>query len=207
MREHLGIRLLRLGWLFLWRPRRAVAELAEDPAPLGLGILFLLISLTVYSGVSVVYVVVGHRPAWTPLTLFPAEQWYLVQAFITIPIGLVTTFAYSGIAYAVCRGFGGRGAFDTTFASSAFSLHLPMALLMWIPEVLVAPWLYGASPHHLPWPAWIELLRMFLVPMPWAGIVSALALAKLHQISTPKALVAVLLGAAPTSLVAAAFLR
>lgn len=207
MRDHLGIRLLRLAWLFLWRPKRAVAVLAEDATPLGLGILFLLISLTVYSGVAVVYVLVGHRPAWTPLTLFPAEHWYRVQAFITIPVGMVTTFAYSGIAYAVCRGFGGRGTFETTFASSAFSLHLPMALLMWIPEMLVAPVLYGRTRHLLPWPAWIELLRMFLVPMPWAGIVSALALAHLHGISRTKAFLAVLVGAAPTSLVAAAFLR
>lgn len=207
MHENLGIRLLRLGWLFLWRPRRAVVELGEDTAALRLGLLFLLIALTLYSGVAVVYVALGHRPAWTPLTLFPAEHWYLVQAFITIPVGLVTTFAYSGIVYAVCRAFGGRGTFDATFASSAFSLHLPMALLMWIPEVLIAPMLYGQTRHGLPWPAWVELLRMFLIPMPWAGVVSAVALAYLHRIPTTKAFLAVLIGAAPTSLVAAAFLR
>lgn len=199
--------LVRLAWLFLRHPRRAVAELNEDPRAMSLGLVFLVPGLMVYAAVAARIYALGYHVPVTPLTLFPSEQWYLVQAFITVPIGLVAAFAYSGLAYAVCRAWGGRGTFEATFGSSAFSLHLPMLLLMWIPEIFVAPALYARTGRHLPWPVWLELLRIFLIPLPWAAIASTMALSRIHRLSVAKAGLAVLVAAVPTSLITAAFFR
>lgn len=199
--------LVRLAWLFLRHPRRAAADLMAEPRAMSLGLAFLVAGLVVYTAVAARIYSLGYHVPATPLTLFPSEQWYLVQAFITIPIGVVAAFAYSGLAYAVCRAWGGRGSFEATFGSSAFSLHLPMLILMWIPEILVAPALYARTGRHLPWPAWLELLRMFLVPLPWAAIASTMALSRIHRLSTAKAALAVLVAAVPTSLITAAFFR
>ena len=197
----------RMAWLFLRHPRRAVDELVVEPRALSLGLVFLLVGLTVYSFVGARIYALGYRPSTAPLTLFPSQSWYLMQTFITIPVGVVAAFAFSGIAYAVCRALGGSGSFDVTFGASAFSLHLPMLLLMWIPEIFVAPALYGRGGHHLPWPWWIELLRAVLIPFPWAGIVATWGLARAHRLAPSRAALAVLVAAVPTALVAAAFLR
>jgi len=178
-----------------------------EPRALSFGTAFLLIGLTVYAIVAARIYGLGYRPRTAPLTLFPAESWYLLQAFITIPVGVVAAFAFSGIAYAICRAWGGSGTFDATFGVSAFSLHLPMLLFMWIPEIFVAPSLYGRSGQPLPWPAWVEILRMALIPLPWAGIISTMGLSRIHGLPTWRAGMAVLAAAVPTALMTAAFLR
>ena len=197
----------RLAWLFLRHPGRAIDELRAEPRALFLGLAFLVAGLVVYTAVAARIYSLGYRPQAVPLTLFPAETWYLLQAFITIPVGLVAAFAFSGIAYAVCRAWGGSGTFDATFGAAAFSLHLPMLIFMWIPDIFVAPALYGHGGHGLPWPIWIELLRIFLVPLPWAGIVATLGLSRVHDLPPARAAIAVLVAAVPTSLMTAAFLR
>jgi hypothetical protein len=199
--------LAKLTWLFLRHPRRACDVLAEDPRALWLGMSFLLFGLLVYAGVSLLFFELGRRPASTPLLLFPMDRWYLVQAFITIPIGVGATFTYSGIAHAVCRSFGGRGTFSATFGSSAFSLHLPMLIFMWIPEIWAALTLLFEGGHALPWPTWVEVLRVFLIPLPWAAVISCVALARIHRLAWWKAGLAVVVAALPTSLVTATFLR
>jgi len=197
----------RLSWLFLRHPRRAIDELKTEPRILFLGIAFLLAGLTVYAIVAARIYGLGYRPRTAPLTLFPSESWYLLQAFITIPVGLVTAFAFSGIAYAICRAWGGSGTFDATFGASAFSLHLPMLIFMWIPDIFVASAIYGPSRQGLPWPAWVEILRMVFIPLPWAGIVATMGLSRIHGLSAWRVAFAVLVAAVPTALMAAAFLR
>lgn len=199
--------LARLAWLFLRHPGRAIDELRAEPRALFLGLAFLVAGLAVYAVVAARIYSVGYRPRAVPLTLFPAETWYLLQAFITIPVGVVAAFAFSGITYAICRAWGGEGTFDATFGVSAFSLHLPMLIFMWLPEIFVAPALYGRAGHGLPWPMWVELLRIFLVPLPWAGFVAALGLSRVHGLSLARSGLAVLVAALPTSLMTAAFLR
>jgi hypothetical protein len=197
----------RLAWLFLRHPGRAIDELRAEPRALFLGLAFLVAGLVVYTAVAARIYSLGYRPHAVPLTLFPAETWYLLQTFITIPVGVVAAFAFSGMAYAVCRAWGGTGTFDATFGAAAFSLHLPMLIFMWIPDIFVAPALYGPGGHGLPWPMWIELLRIFLVPLPWAGIVATLGLSRVHGLPVARAAAAVLVAAVPTSLMTAAFLR
>jgi hypothetical protein len=197
----------RLAWLFLRHPGRAVDELRADPRALFLGLAFLVAGLAVYTVVAARIYSLGYRPRAVPLTLFPSETWYLLQAFITIPVGVVAAFAFSGMAYALCRACGGGGTFDATFGVSAFSLHLPMLIFMWLPEIFVAPALYGRGGQGLPWPMWIEVLRIFLVPLPWAGIVATLGLSRVHGLSLARSGLAVLVAAVPTSLMTAAFLR
>jgi hypothetical protein len=197
----------RLAWLFLRHPGRAIDELRAEPRAMFLGLAFLLAGLVVYTAVAARIYSLGYRPHAVPLTMFPADTWYLLQAFITIPVGVVAAFAFAAIAYAICRAWGGAGTFDATFGASAFSLHLPMLLFMWIPDIFVAPALYGRAGHGLPWPMWIEVLRIFLLPLPWAGIVATLGLSRVHGLTTPRAALAVLVAAVPSSLMTAAFLR
>jgi hypothetical protein len=77
----------------------------------------------------------------------------------------------------------GKGDFDKTFASQAFTLFIPTFIFMWIPETLLAPFLIASGMNTIPWPAWAENLRVFVLPFIWIFIISIIALNKVHDIS------------------------
>jgi hypothetical protein len=200
-------RLWHYAWAFLVRPASAADAMARDRDALVLGVGFVALSLVAFSLVAIVSYVLGRHPPSAPLFQIPPNRWYLVQAFIAIPAGLAGAFTYAGLAYAASRALGGQGTFDATFAASGFTLHLPMLLFIWLPEILVAPVLLGRGTAALPWPPWIDLMRVFAIPLPWAGAISALALARIHRIALWKSVAAMLAGALPTAFVMATFIR
>lgn len=93
-----------------------------------------LLFLLAYSITVPVYWLLGHLPVAEGWLTIPAEPWYLVQTFTTIPIGLAGFVSCGGLLYFLCRAAGGRGSFEATFAVCAYSITvvdmIPMGLIM-----------------------------------------------------------------------------
>jgi hypothetical protein len=103
--------------------------------------------------------------------------------------------------------FRGKGSFEATFASLSFTFILPCFLLMLIPEALLGPPLILLGRHTMPWPGWVENLRVFIIPLPWAMAASVLSFSRLHRIPVGKSIVAVLVAAIPMIVIMAVFIR
>ena len=101
----------------------------------------------------------------------------------------------------------GKGDFDQTFASQAFTLHIPTFIFMWIPETLIAPILIANGMDTLPWPEWVENLRVFVFPFIWIFIISTIALSKIHNIHWWKSIIIIIISSIPMAGIMAVFIR
>jgi hypothetical protein len=115
--------------------------------------------------------------------------------------------SYSGLAYILSKLAKGKGSFDQTFSSQAFTAHIPTFIFMWIPETLLAPILIANGMHTLPWPDWVENLRIFVFPFAWIFTISTIALSRIHRIHWWKSLIIILVSFIPTAGVMAVFIR
>jgi hypothetical protein len=165
---------------FTVAPARAAQEMTKDPACPWAGLWWALLFLGAYSVTALVYHLLGHQPTATPFMVVPLDYWYLVQAFTTIPVGIAGFIAYAGLLHLLCRSSGGRGSFEATFSSQMFTLIIPCVVFMLLLELLVAPILFALGSDKPPWPAWVETLRVFVLPFAWMFGASALAAASIH---------------------------
>jgi len=145
---------------FIVSPKKAPEEIAKDKSGLWIGLWWVIIFCVCYSVTVLIFYFLGHVPMSTPLLPIPLEKWYLVQTFTTLPVGLAGFLAYSGLAYILCKLVKGEGSFDQTFSSQAFTVHIPTFIFMWIPETFLAPILIANGMDTLPWPDWVENLRI-----------------------------------------------
>lgn len=192
---------------FVVSPQSASDEIAQDKSGLWAGLWWVIIFLLCYSVTVLIFYLLGHIPVSTPFLVIPLEKWYLIQTFTTLPIGLAGHLAYSGLAYLLCKLARGKGDFDQTFASQAFTIYIPSFIFMWVPETLVAPILIASGMHTLPWPEWIENLRVFVFPFIWIFVISTIALSKIHDIQWWKSLIIVIVSMIPTGGIMAVFIR
>lgn len=160
-----------------------------------------------YSVTAFIGHMLNHLPVDPILLPIPPEKWYLVQTFTTIPIDLAGASSHSALAYIFCRAIGGKGTFNATFATQAYTLHVPCAFLMWLPETFLMPILFAMDIHTVPWPEWVETLRVFVVPFLWIFYSSAVALGRIHGIIWWKGLIVVLISLSPTAMIMAVFIR
>ena len=149
----------------------------------------------------------GRVPVTQPFLAIPLEKWYLVQTFTTLPVGLAGFLSYSGLAYLLCKAARGRGDFDQTLASQAFTVHVSTFIFMWIPETFLAPILIVNGIDPFPWPSWAENLRVFGLPFAWIFIISVIALSQIHNIRWWKSLIIVIVSLIPTAGLMAVFIR
>ena len=192
---------------FIIHPTKAAEEIAGDNLGLWAGFWWVILFGFGYSVTVFIGYMLGHSPTSPTLLSISHEKWYLVQTFTTIPIGLAGALSYSGLAYILCKTIGGKGTFDATFASQAYTLHIPCAIFMWIPETFLLPILYSMDIHSVPWPEWIEILRVFIIPFPWILFMSIVALSKIHKISWWKSLIIIPSSSIPTAMIMAVFIR
>lgn len=192
---------------FIVNPGKVSEEIAEDESGLWAGLWWVIIFCVCYSGTALLLYLLGHAPTLQPFLIVPLERWYLVQTFTTLPIGLAAFLSYSGLAYLLGRWVKGEGSFDQTVASQAFTLHIPAFIFMWIPDTFVIPILIAQGIHTLPWPAWLESLRVFVIPFTWMFIMSTIALSRIHRVAWWKSLIIVLVAFIPTAGIMAVFIR
>jgi hypothetical protein len=192
---------------FIVNPARAAEEIAQDKSGLWAGLWWVIIFYICYAVTVLVFYLLGHLPVSKPFLTIPLEKWYLVQTFTTLPIGLAGFLSYSGLAYLLCKLAKGKGNFDQTLASQAFTVNLPTFIFMWIPETLIAPILIANGMHSVPWPDWVENLRIFVFPFAWIFIISTIALTRIHHIRWWKSLIIILVSFIPTAGIMAVFIR
>jgi len=132
-----------------------------------------------------------------PLLPIPLEKWYLIQTFTTLPVGLAGFLSYSGLAYLLCKAVRGKGDFDQTLASQAFTLHVPTFIFTWIPETFLAPILIINGIDPFPWPDWVENFRVFVLPFIWIFVISTIALSEIHNIRWWKSIIIILISFIP----------
>ncbi len=189
------------------RPGRTVDRISADPQGLWAGVSLTLLFLGAYSLTVLIYWLLGHKPMNAGWLTVPPEKWYLVQTFTTVPIGLAGFLSFGGLAYLLCRAAGGRGSFEATFATQAYSLILPCVVFMLLLELLVAPFLIAAGATRLPWPEWVEMLRVFVLPFAWIFALSALSLHRVHGIHWLAGLGISVVSLVPTGVIMAVFIR
>lgn len=115
---------------FIVNPARAADEIAQDRSGLWAGLCWVIVFCLCYSVTVLIFYLLGHTPVSQPFLTIPLEKWYLVQTFTTLQVGLAGFLSYSGLAYLFCRAAKGRGDFDQTFATQAFTMHIPTFILM-----------------------------------------------------------------------------
>jgi hypothetical protein len=192
---------------FIIAPGRAADRIAADPSKLWIGFWLALMFCAAYSVTVLINHVLGQKPTWKPFLPIPLEKWYLVQSFTTIPMGLATFLAYSGVAYLLSRAVGGTGNFDATFASQTYALIIPCAIFMLLYELLMAPFLIAAGKKDLPWPPWVEILRVLVLPFAWIFFMSTVALSSVHGIHWPVSFAFVVVSLIPAGGIMAVFIR
>jgi hypothetical protein len=192
---------------FIVRPRRAAERIAADPAAAWAGLWLALLYLGAYSLTVLIYYLLGHQPQASGFLAVSRERWYLVQTFTTIPVGLAGFLSYSALAHLLARAWGGSGSFEATFGGQMYANILPCALFMLVPELLLAPPLFALGYTGVPWPAWVETLRIFVIPLSWLYALAVLALAKGQKIPWPRALLIVPVAMIPEALLMAVFIR
>jgi hypothetical protein len=200
-------KILHYFYEFITNPRRASEDISADKSGLWAGLWWVIIFCLCYSVTVLIFYLLGHTPVSKPFLTIPLEKWYLIQTFTTLPVGLAGFLSYSGLAYLLCKLARGEGSFDQTFASQAFTLHIPTFIFMWIPETLIAPILIANGMHALPWPDWIENLRVFVLPFIWIFIISTIALSKIHNIQWWKSIIIIIISSIPMAGIMAVFIR
>lgn len=200
-------KILYYFYKFIVNPKRASEEIAEDKSGLWAGLWWVIIFCLCYSVTVLIFYLLGHVPVSKPFLIIPLEKWYLIQTFTTLPVGLAGFLAYSGLAYLLSKLARGKGNFDQTFATQAFTLHIPTFIFMWIPETFIAPIFIANGMHTLPWPDWVENLRVFVFPLIWIFVISTIALSKIHNIQWWKSIIIIIISSIPMAGIMAVFIR
>ncbi len=192
---------------FVVAPRRTADAIAADASGAWAALWWALVFLAAYSVTVLVYWLLGHQPLTQGWLTVPRDRWYLVQTFTTIPIGLAGFLSYAGLLHFLCRAAGGRGTFEATFASEMYSLIVPCVVFMLLLEMLVAPILIALGTRTVPWPEWVEILRVFVLPFAWIFALSVLCLRRVHGTSPILGLGFTVLAMIPTGIIMAVFIR
>lgn len=161
------------------RPRQAIAELKTHPNKAAVAFWVNFIFAVLYAVTALIYYAIGRLPAFEPWMPIPEETYYLYQIFWTVPWGLVTWIAFSGVAHLLAvagRDTAVRYQFEDALVVGGLAWVVPNAILMWLPETILVP-LFGAF-----WPMWVETLRLTVIPPIWQSLFVAVGLRETHEI-------------------------
>ena len=203
----MGKKVFAYAFLFVIAPRRAADEIACDPAGVWAGLWWTLGFLAAYSVTVLIYWLLGHQPVAEGWLTIPKDRWYLVQTFTTIPVGLAGFISHAGLLFLLCRATGGKGSFEATFASQVYCLIVPCVVFMLLLELLAAPVAIALGMETVPWPEWVEMLRVFVLPFAWIFALSTLALRRIHGTHPIAALAFTIVAMIPTGAIMAVFIR
>lgn len=160
------------------RPRRVFRELITEPRRVAIAVWINVIFAALYAMTALIYYAIGRLPAVDPWIPIAPERYYLYQVFWTIPWGLTTWIAFSGIAHLLAMV--GRAAstsyrFEDALVVCGLAWVVPSTVLMWIPETLLVP-LFGAF-----WPTWVETMRLMVLPVAWQILLVTVGLKETHD--------------------------
>jgi hypothetical protein len=186
-------------------PRRAIVELKSHPRKLAIAFWINFVFALLYTITVVIYYAVIHRlPAFPPWVPAPVEDYYLYQAFWTIPWGLGTWIMMSGVCHllsALGKENPDQYAFDNALLICGLGWVVPNLICMWIPETLLVP-VGGVF-----WPEWVEMLRLTIIPPLWQTVIVAFGLRETYEVSWGKGIAIGLLSVLIFFIMFLAFMR
>jgi hypothetical protein len=168
----------------LW-PKQAIVELKQHPNKVGIAVWINVIFAALYAITALIYYAIGRLPAVEPWMPIAEERYYRYQIFWTIPWGLTTWIAFSGVAHLLAiagRENPGAYTYEDALIVCGLGWVVPNAILMWIPETLLVPF-FGAF-----WPEWIEILRLMVLPVAWQIVLIAMGLHETHNVGWARGL-------------------
>jgi hypothetical protein len=122
----------------------------------------------------------GILPAIEPWVPISEERYYLYQAFWTIPWGLVTAIMISGVAH-IMAVLGRQGTehyfFEDALLVNTVAWVIPSFVFMWLPETFVV-----SIVGDIPWPGWVEILRLAVFPVVWQVILVVIGMRQTHRV-------------------------
>jgi hypothetical protein len=192
---------------FAVAPMKTASAISADRSGVWAALWWILIFLGAYTVTAFIYFLLGHLPVAKAFMTVSKEKWYLVQTFTTIPVGLAGFIAEAGLAYFICKAIGGKGSFEATFSIIAYAVIIPCVVFMLLLELLVAPFFMAFGYTTVPWPQWVETLRVFVLPFAWIFFIATISLSKIHKITWPAALGISVLSMVPTGIIMAVFIR
>ena len=162
-----------------FQPQDAVIELKEHPHKVAIAVWINVIFAALYAITALIYYAIGRLPAVEPWMPIAEERYYLYQIFWTIPWGLTTWIAFSGVAHllAIAGRENPQGyTYEDALVVCGLGWVVPSAILMWIPETILVP-IFGVF-----WPAWIETLRLMVLPVAWQIVLVGIGLRETHEV-------------------------
>jgi hypothetical protein len=148
----------------------------SDRLQISLWLLFFFSLL--YSFTALLLYLTGILPVIEPWIPVSIDKYYLYQTFWTIPWGLATAMMLAGSTH-VLAVIGRRNRSDFNFEDAlivtCIAWVVPSFVLMWLPETLIVP-LFGT----VPWPAWVDLLRLSILAPIWYIILVIIGVRKLY---------------------------
>ena len=161
-------------------PREVIEEFQSDPYKVAISfwitfLFALLYSITPY----LLYLskILPVIPPWMPIDI---EKYYLYQPFWTIPWGLATWIMISGISHLLSiagKEDISKYEFEDALFVCSVGWVVPSFYLMWLPETLLVP-LFGEF-----WPAWLNMLRVMVLPIIWQTLLIAVGLRKTYDVN------------------------
>ena len=185
----------------IYAPRATTRMMLQEQHKLALGLIYTLGFAFLYSITSIILYFAKVIPLAPVLPLDP-KQWYLYQAFYTIPLGLIAVLLFAGVAHALARGLGGTGTWDASFMVLSLGGVLPWFFFTWLPETFYLPFA-GGVPF---WGTTGDILRQ-IIPAVWQLILCVVIFQISQRVSYWTSLITVLIGMVPFGLLFAVFIR
>lgn len=169
------------------KPAAVFDAFRADPDRLQVSLWILLLFSIFYTFTALILYLSGMTPAIAPWLPVNPEKYYLYQTFWTIPWGLATGIMMAGIAHvmALLRRDNTAGySFRDALAVISIAWVIPSFVLMWLPETFLVPFLHG-----VPWPDWLEILRLAVLAPIWQVGLVAVGIRKTHQVTWRRAVI------------------
>ncbi|MGD1995050.1 MAG: YIP1 family protein [Anaerolineae bacterium] len=186
------------------RPHVALHRLRDDPQRVGFGFLGPLILAAVYFiGISVALAMNAAPLPQVIVLNVPAEQYYSLERFFILPVGLAATILMAGVIRLVARWWNGEGHFEDLFALFGFSL-IEVAVVIGLPDLAIGI-LVGIG-------VLAPLGFEFIGPHVWLGtlwylLLTILAVKEVERLPWGKSIVLALIGFAVNGVVQFIFIR
>jgi hypothetical protein len=163
------------------RPEEVFDAFKRDSDKLEVSLWLIFFFALFYSVTALLFYFLPILPAIEPWIPIAKEEYYLYQAFWTVPWGFATALMLASIAHVMAvfrRDDTSSYTFENALAVIAIAWVVPSFVFMWIPETLIVPFFGGT-----PWPAWAEVLRLAILAPIWQVALAIIGMRKTHNVS------------------------
>lgn len=203
-------RLLRYFTAPIHRPVRRLEELLEDPHRVGYASLVILFLGCAYSVTVLIGYSKGFGAITAPWLAIPAEDYYLWEAFFTLPTFFLLMIVLSGVGRLLALMLKGSGSFESNFSVFAVATSLPMFALLWVPEttfiIFFADWRLEPLGGIGFIPVWLDALRQMLFAV-WSVVIAVIGISTSERLTWTSSVVVVVGAFIPYAVLTLVFIR